>query len=110
MRKPLLWGLAAGAVGTIALDVVTYLDMVARARPASSLPTEVPGALAERAGVELAAEVTRASGRPTDAAASAPCSSTAWVSGSAPPTGCCSRLYPRRAGHGRRPSASAWRR
>jgi hypothetical protein len=24
MRKPLLWGIAAGAVGTIALDVVSY--------------------------------------------------------------------------------------
>jgi hypothetical protein len=56
MRKPLLWGIAAGAVGTIALDVVSYLDMVVRARPASSLPAEVAGALAERAGVELAAE------------------------------------------------------
>jgi hypothetical protein len=55
MRKPLLWGIAAGAVGTIALDVATYLDMVVRARPASSLPAEVAGALAERAGVELAA-------------------------------------------------------
>jgi hypothetical protein len=55
MRKPLLWGIAAGAVGTIALDVVSYLDMVVRARPASSTPAEVAGALAERAGVELAA-------------------------------------------------------
>jgi hypothetical protein len=56
MRKPLLWGIAAGAVGTIALDVVSYLDMVVRARPASSTPAEVAGALAERAGVELAAD------------------------------------------------------
>ena len=55
MRKPLLWGIAAGAVGTVALDAVSYLDMVVRARPASSLPAEVAGALAERAGVELAA-------------------------------------------------------
>jgi hypothetical protein len=51
----LLWGIAAGAAGTIALDVASYLDMVVRARPASSLPAEVAGALAERAGVELAA-------------------------------------------------------
>jgi hypothetical protein len=56
MRRPLLWGIAAGAVGTIALDVVGYLDMVVRARPASSLPAEVAGAVAERAGVELAAD------------------------------------------------------
>jgi hypothetical protein len=55
MRKPLLWGIAAGAVGTIALDVVSYVDMVVRARPASSLPAEVAGALGERAGVELVA-------------------------------------------------------
>jgi hypothetical protein len=56
MGKPLLWGIAAGAVGTIALDVATYLDMVVRARPASSLPAEVAGSLAERAGVELAVD------------------------------------------------------
>jgi xanthosine utilization system XapX-like protein len=56
MRKPLLWGIAAGAVGTIALDIVGYLDMLVRARPASSTPAEVAGALAERAGVELAAD------------------------------------------------------
>jgi hypothetical protein len=54
MRRPLLWGIVAGAVGTIALDVVSYLDMVVRARPASSTPAEVAGALAERAGVQLA--------------------------------------------------------
>jgi hypothetical protein len=56
MRKPLLVGIAAGAVGTVALDAVTYVDMVVRARPASSTPAEVAGALAERAGVELAAD------------------------------------------------------
>jgi hypothetical protein len=55
MRKPLLWGIDAGAVGTVALDAASYLDMVVRARPASSLPAEVAGALADRAGVELAA-------------------------------------------------------
>jgi hypothetical protein len=56
MRRRLLLGVAAGAVGTIALDVAGYLDMVVRARPASSTPAEVAGALAERAGVELAAD------------------------------------------------------
>jgi hypothetical protein len=56
MRKMLLDGMAAGAVGTIALDVSTYLDMVVRARPASGMPAETVGAIAERAGVELAAE------------------------------------------------------
>jgi hypothetical protein len=56
MRRKLLLGIAAGAVGTIALDVATYLDMAVRARPASSVPAEVAGALAQRAGVELAAD------------------------------------------------------
>jgi hypothetical protein len=56
MRRKLLLGIAASAVGTIALDVATYLDMAVRARPASSVPAEVAGALAERAGVELAAD------------------------------------------------------
>ncbi|HZA84286.1 MAG TPA: hypothetical protein VFC13_22890 [Actinomycetes bacterium] len=54
MRRRLLLGLAAGAVGTIALDVASYLDMLVRARPASSTPAEVAGPLAERTGVELA--------------------------------------------------------
>lgn len=56
MRRTLLVGMAAGAVGTIALDVSTYLDMVMRARPASGMPAEAAGAVAERAGVELAPE------------------------------------------------------
>jgi hypothetical protein len=34
----------------------SQLDIVVRARPASSTPAEVAGALAERAGVELAAD------------------------------------------------------
>lgn len=36
--RRLLWGAAAGAAGTTALNAVTYLDMVVRARPASSTP------------------------------------------------------------------------
>src|SRR5947208_3451080 len=38
---PLGWalrGAAAGAAGTTALDIVTYLDMAVRGRPASSTP------------------------------------------------------------------------
>ncbi len=36
-----IWhGLAAGAAGTTALNLVTYLDMVARGRPASSTPEQ----------------------------------------------------------------------
>jgi hypothetical protein len=40
MRRELLSGLVAGAAGTTALNTVTYLDMVARARPASSTPED----------------------------------------------------------------------
>jgi hypothetical protein len=39
--SPLGWalrGAAAGAAGTTALDIVTYLDMAVRGRPASSTP------------------------------------------------------------------------
>ena len=55
MLREMLLGTAAGAVGTIALDAVTYADMAVRARPSSSVPAEVVGRLAERerAGVDL---------------------------------------------------------
>ena len=36
----LLAGLAAGAAGTTALNLVTYLDMLVRARPASTTPED----------------------------------------------------------------------
>lgn len=47
-------GVLAGAVGTVALNVSTYLDMAVRARPASQLPAKTARELAERAGVDLA--------------------------------------------------------
>jgi hypothetical protein len=53
MRGRLLAGVAAGAIGTIALDLTTYLDMLVRARGSSDLPATVAGTLAERAGVDL---------------------------------------------------------
>jgi hypothetical protein len=56
MRRTLLVGMAAGAVGTVALDVSTYLDMVVRARPASGMPAETAGAVAQRAGVDLGSD------------------------------------------------------
>ncbi|MEU2880895.1 hypothetical protein ABZ651_32805, partial [Streptomyces sp. NPDC007070] len=34
-------GLLAGAVGTLALDVVTYGDMLLRGRPSSGIPAQV---------------------------------------------------------------------
>jgi hypothetical protein len=48
--KRMIAGATAGAVGTTALNVVTYLDMAARDRPASSTPTEVVAKLAEKTG------------------------------------------------------------
>lgn len=53
MRRELLWGVIAGAAGTMALDVTTYLDMALRARPASQVPAQVAGTLAERVGLDL---------------------------------------------------------
>jgi hypothetical protein len=41
------YGAAAGAAGTTALNAVTYLDMVLRARPASSTPQESVERLAD---------------------------------------------------------------
>jgi hypothetical protein len=40
LRRGLLRGAAAGAAGTTALNVVTYLDMASRARPASRAPED----------------------------------------------------------------------
>ena len=45
----ILRGAAAGAAGTTALNVVTYLDMALRGRPASSTPTDTVEKLAETA-------------------------------------------------------------
>ncbi|MEU3199394.1 hypothetical protein [Streptomyces sp. NPDC006996] len=49
----LIKGLLAGAVGTVALNVVTYGDMLVRGRPSSDTPAEVADVLADRTGVEL---------------------------------------------------------
>ena len=43
-------GAAAGAVGTTALDAVTYLDMAVRGRPASDIPQQAIETMASRAG------------------------------------------------------------
>jgi hypothetical protein len=50
MLKRLILGAAAGAAGTTALNAVTYLDMVLRARPASDTPEQVVKELAKRSG------------------------------------------------------------
>jgi hypothetical protein len=46
-------GLIAGAAGTSALNMATYLDMAARARPTSSTPEESVQRLADLTGVDL---------------------------------------------------------
>ncbi|TFV86653.1 hypothetical protein E4P38_16550 [Blastococcus sp. CT_GayMR16] len=49
----MLRGAAAGAAGTTALNVVTYLDMAVRGRPASSTPERTLEKLAEVAHVPV---------------------------------------------------------
>lgn len=46
-------GLIAGAAGTIALDTVSYLDMVVRGRPASTTPQRTVQRLADLLGLDL---------------------------------------------------------
>jgi hypothetical protein len=50
--RSVLLGTVAGAVGTAALDLATYADMVVRARPASETPAEFVKKLAQEKGVE----------------------------------------------------------
>lgn len=53
MTRALLAGIAAGAAGTTALNVATYLDMVARARPASTTPEDTVKKAEELAHLSL---------------------------------------------------------
>lgn len=53
MLRALLLGAAAGAAGTTALDVASYLDMLGRGRPASTTPERTAEVMAERAGVQV---------------------------------------------------------
>lgn len=60
-RRPPTWqaslaGAAAGAAGTTALNAVTYLDMVLRARPASSTPDKAVERLSELTHVPIPGE------------------------------------------------------
>jgi hypothetical protein len=47
---------AAGAAGTAALNLTTYLDMAVRGRPASQMPAEAVDELTDAAGIPLAGE------------------------------------------------------
>jgi hypothetical protein len=53
MLTSILRGAAAGAVGTTALNAVTYLDMTLRARPSSSTPERSVERLADKTGTEI---------------------------------------------------------
>ncbi|MET7967291.1 hypothetical protein [Micromonospora sp. NPDC005305] len=53
---PVVDGAIAGAVGTTVLNVVTYLDMAVRGRPASSSPEQTAGKLADATHVDLGPE------------------------------------------------------
>lgn len=53
MLRTLLMGAAAGAVGTVALDITTYLDMAIRGRPSSDVPARTAVRLASVVGADL---------------------------------------------------------
>lgn len=55
MQSPILLGLAAGAAGTVALNVATYVDMAVRGRGASDVPADLAGKLAGALGLSLEA-------------------------------------------------------
>ncbi|CAN5713567.1 hypothetical protein BH24ACT26_BH24ACT26_18360 [soil metagenome] len=52
--KDLVAGLAAGAVGTTALNITTYLDMALRGRSPSSIPEEAVKKFGESVGIRIA--------------------------------------------------------
>ncbi|MEU8263960.1 hypothetical protein AB0C02_25455 [Micromonospora sp. NPDC048999] len=60
---PVVDGAIAGAVGSAALNIVTYLDIAVRARPISSTPEETAGRLADEAHVNLGPEKKAANRR-----------------------------------------------
>jgi hypothetical protein len=54
MPRPIAGGFAgvlAGAAGATALNLVTYMDQAARARPAGDTPGQTVNALADKAGI-----------------------------------------------------------
>src|SRR4051812_17311517 len=53
MQRGVVAGAIAGAVGTLALDLVSYADMLVQGRPASRLPAEAAALLANRLGIDL---------------------------------------------------------
>ena len=60
MIRTIVSGAVAGAVGETALNVVSYADMLLRARPASRMPGAVASRMAHMTGLELAQPGERA--------------------------------------------------
>ena len=58
MLEDALYGIIAGAVGTVALNIATYADMAMRGRPSSSAPSKMVGILADKVGVPLSSQGT----------------------------------------------------
>ena len=56
MKRGVVAGAIAGAVGTLALDIVSYVDMYAQGRSASSAPGDAAAALAKSVGVDLSGD------------------------------------------------------
>ncbi len=56
MLRHVMMGAAAGAVGTVALNIATYVDMAVRGRPSSNMPAQLVETVAEKAGVDLSKE------------------------------------------------------
>lgn len=60
MLRQVWYGVMAGAVGSTALNMVTYADMALRGRTASSVPDDLVGAMADQAGLDLGADAQNA--------------------------------------------------
>jgi hypothetical protein len=56
MRRNIALGLLAGAAGTAALNLVTYLDMALRGRPPSELPAKAVELGTDKANISLGDE------------------------------------------------------
>ena len=56
MLKDTMPGVVAGAAGTVALNVATYVDMAVRGRSSSSAPSKMVEIIANKAGLPLSAQ------------------------------------------------------
>ncbi len=56
MLRKMSRGIVAGALGTVALNMTTYLDIAIRGRASSDAPAKLVTTLAEKTGVSLASD------------------------------------------------------